>query len=263
MKSPEKGVSVKHPKPDSGIAQKVMSKLFRQRIPGFSSIRKYFAGKSGIEIGGPSKIFRYKGLLPLYPLVRKLDGCNFSNDTIWEGSLKNGAKYKFHPFKKGTQYVSDATDLSTLADGKYDFVISSNCLEHVANPLKAIAEWLRVIKMDGIILIVVPNKDFCFDHKRPVTQFTHLLADYQNEIQEDDLTHFDEIMALHDLSMDPKAGTIEQFKARSLKNHENRALHQHIFDIDLLQEIFRYFGLETIKTHSCKDHIILGKKKSA
>ena len=242
--------------------QKISAKIFRKRVADFKTIKKLFIGKSGLEVGGPSRIFKHKGLLPLYKIVKELDGCNFSNDTIWEGRLKNGSKYNFHPFKKGIQYISEASDLSHLPSSKYDFVISSNCLEHVANPLKAIAEWLRVVKVDGLLLIAVPNKEYCFDHNRPTTLFNHLLSDFQNNIQEDDLTHLESILSLHDLDMDPQAGTPEQFKARSLKNFENRALHQHVFDIPLLTEIFNHFQVEILKTYTGKDFIILGKKKA-
>ncbi len=74
------------------------------------------------------------------------------------------------------------------------------------------------------------------------------------------MTHLNEILELHDLSMDPPAGTLEQFKARSLKNLENRALHHHVFDIDLLTEMFAYFNVDVLKTCESREHIVLGRK---
>ena len=147
-----------------------------------------------------------------------------------------------------------------IPDLKYDFIISSNCLEHIANPLKAIEEWIRVIKKNGLILLVLPNKEFCFDHKRPITEFSHLLSDFKNDTKEDDLTHLEEILELHDLKMDKRAGNYEEFKVRSLKNYNNRALHQHIFDLNLLKYIFIYFKLEILLTSEGKELIILGRK---
>ncbi len=44
----------------------------------------------------------------------------------------------------GIQYVRDATDLRGIPDSKYDFVLASHALEHIANPLKAMSEWTRV-----------------------------------------------------------------------------------------------------------------------
>ncbi|MDB5022938.1 MAG: hypothetical protein JWP78_693 [Mucilaginibacter sp.] len=65
-------------------------------------------------------------------------------------------------------------------------------------------------------------------------------------IMEDDLTHVEEILSLHDRDMD--AGLIEkdQFPARCLNNINNRCLHHHVFDIGLLKKIYAYLNLEVI-----------------
>lgn len=243
--------------------KRLISKIMRKHIDNFLNISQLFANKSGLEVGGPSRIFQNAGFVPLYKLVKELDGCNFSSTTIWEGSIENGEKYNYYRNKKGIQFVSEATDLSIISSLKYEFVISSNCLEHVANPLKAVEEWIRVLKKDGVLLLVLPNKDYCFDHNRPITEFSHLLDDYHNNITEKDLTHLNEILELHDLKKDKEAGSLEQFKKRSLNNFENRALHQHIFDVEVLKEIFRYFKLDVLYTYEGHEHIIIGKKNFA
>jgi SAM-dependent methyltransferase len=243
--------------------KRVLSKIMRERINNFVYINQLFSNKSGLEVGGPSRIFRNGGFVPLYKIVKELDGCNFSNTTIWEGNLESGEKYNYYKNKKGIQYISEASDLSLMPNSKYEFIISSNCLEHVANPIKAIEEWLRVLKKGGLLFLILPNKEYCFDHNRSVTEFSHLLKDYQNNITENDLTHLDEILELHDLKMDKPAGSLEQFKERSLKNFENRALHQHVFDINVLKEIFSYSKLEVLLTYEGREYIILGKKTVA
>lgn len=245
------------------IITRILSKIVKKRINNFIYINQLFANKSGLEVGGPSGIFRNGGFVPLYKIVKEIDGCNFSNTTIWEGNLESGGKYNYYKNKKGIQYISEATDLNLIPDSKYEFVLSSNCLEHIANPIKAIEEWIRILKRDGLLFLVLPNKEYCFDHNRSVTEFSHLLKDYQNNITEDDLTHIDEILELHDLKMDKPAGSLEQFKERSLKNLENRALHQHVFDINVLKEIFSYFKLEVLLTFEGREYIILGKKNIA
>src|SRR5713226_8445532 len=79
-------------------------------------------------------------------------------------------------------------------------------------------------------------KDHTFDWRRPVTTLEHMISDYENQTAEDDLTHVDEILKLHDLSRDLPAGTPEQFRARSLNNSAVRALHHHVSPrIHLLQ----------------------------
>lgn len=243
------------------LLKKAIPSVKSPKIEHFKSIIPLFKGKTGIEIGGPSGLFLDQGLCPLYKVIGRLDGCNFSTTTIWEGRIENKGDYNFYKDKPGTQYISEASDLNGLSDERYDFLLSSNCLEHVANPLKAIGEWKRVLKKGGIMLVAVPAKEYCFDHKRAVTTFEHLLEDAANGIGEDDLTHLDEILELHDLSMDKPAGSFEQFKARSLDNAHNRALHQHVFDTELLKQIFDHYDIETLRVWQDRNHIILGRKK--
>lgn len=242
------------------VFKRALSKLKGEQIPNLEHVQQLFANKSGLEIGGPSPMFRNEGFAPLYKVISGLDGCNFSNSTIWEGTIESGETYTYYQNKTGTQYISEATDLGQIPDSKYDFVISSNCLEHVANPLKAIEEWVRVTKKGGLLFVALPNQQHNFDHKRSVTQFSHLLSDYQKNMGEDDLTHLEEILELHDLKMDKPAGNLEQFKERSLNNFENRALHHHVYDVELLKEIFSHFNLEILQSNEGLDHIILGRK---
>jgi len=238
-----------------------LRKVFPKKIDNYNDIKELFANKSGIEIGGPSGMFKPHGFIPLYNIVSNLDGCNFSNNTLWEGSISAEKSFKYWGDKTGIQIISEATDLAMVKDKTYDFIISSNCLEHIANPLKAVKEWLRVVKNDGLILLVLPNKTYCFDHKRPTTTFDHLLSDFNNDIKESDLTHLDEILELHDLNKDKRAGSFENFKKRSLENEKFRALHHHVFSIALLKQIFAFFELQILLTLENEELIILGKKQ--
>lgn len=229
------------------------------QLPGAEVYQSYLKGKSGIEIGGPSTVFATQ--LPVYQVIRRLDGVNFASSTIWEGAVEAGDTYRFHGWKKGRQYVADATDLSQIQSESYDFLLSSNCLEHVANPLRAMAEWTRVVKRNGVVLLVLPNKAANFDHRRPGTAFQHLLNDYHSNVGEDDLTHLEEILQLHDLSMDPPAGDRESFRKRSQDNFNNRTLHHHVFDADLISEIFEHAGLVMLNQQATEtDFIALGMK---
>ena len=88
-----------------------------------------------------------------------------------------------------------------------------------------------------------------------------MYEDYRNDIKEDDMTHFDEIVSLHDYEMDNR-GNKEQFIERSKNNYTNRCFHQHVFSEDLLIEIFRFFNIDIL--YSGKDFYniyIVGIKK--
>jgi len=224
--------------------------------------RSHVENKSGIEIGGPSAVF--KTVLPLYPFVAGLDGVNFAMDTVWEGSIAAGSNFRYYHRKSGHQFIADATNLCEVTNARYDFVLSSNCLEHVANPIKALTEWKRVIKDGGTLVLVLPNRGSNFDHRRPVTTFEHLLDDFAQDVGEDDLTHLEEILALHDLAMDPLAGGPENFRQRSLKNFESRTLHHHVFDVSLIQKMLEHVGFDTLDiTTTRTDFFALAAKNPA
>jgi SAM-dependent methyltransferase len=227
----------------------------------FRNLHDRFAGKLGLEIGGPSRVFQHRERLPVYPLARRIDGVNFAAETVWEGKIAQGMNYQYGRTKRGFQHISEGTKLRNIDDAAYDFVLSSHSLEHSANALRAVQEWKRVLKPGGVLLVIVPNKDVTFDHGRAITSFRHLVDDFEGNVDEDDLTHLDEILANHDLAMDPPAGTPEQFRARSLKNFENRCLHHHVFDAALIREVFRYSALEPLYEGAAEEHIIiLGEK---
>lgn len=253
--------TIKEFAPKSPVDLFYIVKHARWRLPLRQKYQPLFAGKYGIEIGGPSALFRT--VLPIYDIVDGLDGVNFSADTIWEGRLKAGGSFNYQKDKSGRQFISEATDLGGIATAQYDFLLSSNCLEHVANPIKALTEWKRVTKAGSGLALVLPNKGSNFDHRRPTTKFDHLLDDFNQDIGEDDLTHLDEIMALHDLSMDPPAGDSEQFRQRSLKNFENRTLHHHVFDVRLIEEMLNHVGFDVLDVTATKtDFFTLATKRA-
>ena len=209
--------------------------------------RERVAGKVGLEIGGPSGIFSRRGLLPTYRHAARMDNCNFAVQTVWEGEICDGAAFRpDSDLEAGVQYVREATDLHGIADETYDFLCSSHTLEHIANPLRAMEEWLRVMRPGGTMALVLPHKDSTFDHKRPVTALEHVIDDHARGVGEDDLTHLEEILDLHDLSLDPGAGDFAAFKARSLENHANRCLHHHVFDTELAIRLVDHAGLQIL-----------------
>lgn len=227
----------------SWLADAVFNRVFPARPALRAPTVAAVAGRSGLEIGGPSRVFRPGGLLPVYGHAARMDNVNFTGQTAWESGLQDGGPFAFSPARPaGRQYLREAADLRGIADGAYDFVASSHCLEHSANPLRTLREWKRVTRRHGHLVVLVPDPARSFDHRRPVTSLAHLQDDLARGTGEDDLTHLEEILALHDLSRDPLAGTAEQFAARSRRNFENRCLHQHVFDLGLLQSALTAAG---------------------
>jgi len=247
-------------RPFNIILWKFYSKLFSAKIPGAQSWISLIKDKSGIEIGGPSGIFSDKNFLPIYPFIKSLDGVNFSNKTIWEGQLEQGNNYHYD-CKTGFQFIVEGTNLKEIKDVEYDFLLSSNNLEHIANPIKALIEWKRILKPGGVMILVLPRKESNFDHKRSITSFEHLQQDYENDTNEKDLSHLNEILQLHDLKRDSYAGSFEDFKRRSENNFETRSLHHHVFDIPLLKQLINFIEMKTeLFYSSLTDHFIAARK---
>ena len=245
----------------SGLFRAIRSRvrgLFSRQSKSFLTYKNQFAGKSGIEIGGPSQVFSRRGMFPVYPIVENLDNCNFSSTTVWEGTINQGKTYRFDSKKPaGQQHIAEATTLAELPSDAYDFLLSSHMLEHTANPILALSGWKRLLRDDGVLVLLLPNKIHTFDHRRPVTTMAHLIADFNAGMTEDDLTHLSEILALHDLERDPEAGTMATFKLRSMQNFENRCLHHHVFDARLAAELVEYMGLKICAVEEISPHHIL------
>ena len=225
--------------------------------------QRLLAGKTGLEVGGPSRTFTPIGEVPAYMYAGRVDNTNFAQVTVWEGTIAEGMTFRYDDAKPpGRQYVHDATDLHSIPTGSYDFLLSSHTLEHVANPLKVLAEWRRVLTEDGAILITLPHPSGTFDHRRPTTPLAHLIADHERQVGEDDLTHVDEILEHHDLSRDPGAGDFEAFRQRSLANLQNRCLHHHVFDTGSAVALIDHAGFQILNVEAkLPMHIIVIARK--
>lgn len=214
-----------------------------------------FRNKEGIEVGGPSKIFGNT----IYDVCKSCDGVNFSDDTVWW--KKKSKVYEYKDKKLGEVFIDDAVELKDVVNGKYGFYVSSNNIEHLANPMKAISEAYRVIKKDGYALIIAPMKRTNFDHNRKFTSFDHILNDYHNKVGEDDISDLSDIEKMHDYDMDPLCGGKNKFHDRALNNYNNRCLHHHVFNEKTLAEMFEYFGFSIVDLGElCFDYYCIAKK---
>lgn len=210
----------------------VLRRLLAGKAHCFPLVRERLHGR-GIEIGGPSAIF--KSALPVYRLV----------------CVEN---YTFP--------MHDASKLDR-DDASCDFVLSSHMLEHSANPLRVLCEWRRVLKPGGHLLLVLPEGSLTFDHLRPITTMEHLLSDFENNVGEDDRTHIGESIRLVDRQHWSFLADWDEWKALCERNAENRQLHHHVFDERLSIEIVSYCGFKVLASEmSYPYHIIIFASKS-
>lgn len=261
-----KGVAVLRERGVSGVVDAIKHRIVKPRLASYPVVKKLIAGKRGLEVGGPTELFKRGGLLPVYAIAAGVDNGNFTQQTIWEGTIQEGQTFVSDSRRaSGRQYIVEAVDLGRIAAAQYDFVLSSHTLEHTANPLRALSEWIRTLKDDGVLVLIVPHKDGTFDHRRPVTTLSHVIDDYERGTTEDDLTHLPEILQCHDLALDPPAGDYAAFKARSERNVENRCLHHHVFDTNLAAQMIDRAGLQIVAVEPFLLHhiLVVGRKTGA
>lgn len=109
---------------------KECSKSLVRRLGDSRFVRNYFVGE-GIDIGGaPDPLELYQHLFPL---------CR--NITTWD--IDDG----------------DAQYMNSVSDNIFDFVHSSHCLEHLDDPFAGIANWMRILKPGGHLVVTIPDED--------------------------------------------------------------------------------------------------------
>lgn len=230
-----------------GMAAVALRNRFHRRLATYELCRPLLQDARGLEIGGPSAIFGRGGIVPVYPLFEQLDNCDFAGTTIWHGDQAEGSPFVYDAERRaGRRMIRDATELTRIADGSYDAVLSSHTLEHVANPLRALGEWHRVVGEGGHLLLVVPHLENTIDHRRPVTTIEHLDADLARSTAEDDDTHVAEFVGLADLARDPERLSREELAERTRGYVQNRAIHHHTFDTELVVRVLDRARFELI-----------------
>lgn len=199
------------------------------------------ADRTGIEIGGPSMVFSKPWYLPIYGKIGSLDNCDYRRETIWASHRESYCFDRRRP--PGKTYFCEGSDLEDIPNSKYDFVLSSHNLEHMANPIKALKEWQRVVKPGGHLLIVLPYHLWTFDRMRIPTAVEHMLEDYDRNIGEGDLTHIEEICTTRvDKTSEPDAA----FRKRLLDNVNHRTVHHHVFDAVNSRRLLEVSGLKVL-----------------
>uniref|UniRef100_A0A914DWZ5 Methyltransferase type 11 domain-containing protein n=1 Tax=Acrobeloides nanus TaxID=290746 RepID=A0A914DWZ5_9BILA len=105
------------------------------------------------------------------------------------------------PFKKQEQVIAgNLVNVDVVApgdnlpfpDGSQDFVIISHVIEHFYDPIKAIKEWLRVVRKGGYVYMIIPHRDRTFDKDRKRTRLSELIGRHEKPNpthSNDPLTH--------------------------------------------------------------------------
>lgn len=225
------------------VLRPLARKVINRKRHCFSLVEDAISNGEGLEVGGPSPIFAPDGPLPIYALARRIDALNYAAATFWSTFTEHG--YQPAPaLEIGRQYALDSDRLGDLPQARYDFLAASHVLEHVANPIKTLIQWVDCVRAGGSVILVVPSKARTYDRDRPDTSLDHLIQDYLDDVGEDDRTHFAEVLRHHNLALDSTIADRLDLLKRTIANPSNRILHHHVFTLGLLESVGALAGLK-------------------
>ena len=146
----------------------------------------------------------------------------------------------------------DKEGLSGLADDHYDFAVLSHVIEHVADPVRVLAEVFRVLRIGGLAVIVAPDKRFTFDHARGITRFEDLLVAHERHIQDvPDERYLDFLAALYPAAIEQGGPAL----ADALAAVRARREHAHVWDsaafTEFLDQAMAYSHIRAEALYTC------------
>jgi SAM-dependent methyltransferase len=132
--------------------------------------------------------------------------------------------------------------LSALADASQDFVVCSHLLEHLAEPIGFLHEIHRVLRPDGVVLVLLPDRHRTFDRHREPTSLAHLIAEHEAGVTEVDEAHLIDFIVNAQrprlqwvpgrpapVQLDALGATDEE-RAATIDVHRRRSVHVHCWD---------------------------------
>jgi SAM-dependent methyltransferase len=120
------------------------------------------------------ELFEYRG--DLYPdYLRRGNAARFIAPTAQQFCQGRGLDVGAGPWPFGDAQpveLRDGGDAMDLPAGQFDYVFSSHCLEHLANPVAAIEHWKTRIRPGGVLFLYLPHPSQ--KYWRPVNCRKHL-----------------------------------------------------------------------------------------
>jgi SAM-dependent methyltransferase len=142
-----------------------------EQNPRLGLARKFLRG-TGIEIGALQKPLP----LPASCRVRYVDRMALAD------LLHHYPELKGLPLQ-APDIIDNGEELSTIASRSQDFVIANHFLEHCQNPFQTLSNFLRVLRIGGVLFMAVPDKRFTFDFDRPCTGYQTLQETYLSGVR--------------------------------------------------------------------------------
>lgn len=161
---------------NSYIKEKVSDELKKySKTCNSEIVNKYLLGLKGVEIGGAS--YANYGIDAIN--IDRIDIEITNNENVY---FKE--QMKSFNFIRKIDLISDGDNLP-FKDNTLDFVFTSHVLEHFYDPIKALKEWYRVVKVGGYVFMIIPHKERTFDKDRERTALSELINRHNETINTD------------------------------------------------------------------------------
>lgn len=208
----------------------------------------FLDGLNGIEIGGSNQ--------NSFGLEKTGGYANIDFD------INQGGKWQNEYFQpKQVNIVAFGDDLP-FKDNSLDYVISSHVIEHFFDPIKTIKEWLRVVKKDGIVFMIVPHKKRTFDRLRPSTSIDELIKrnkqilkpeHYIIRDQQNDTINVDEnfVLPADFLKINSDIIIPNGYKVLTKDNHS----HLAVYDYNNMIELCKYCNFNIVYSSETDDKV--------
>ncbi len=157
--------------------------------------------------------------------------------------------------------IFDMNDAYSKKDKEnlYDCMISSNMLEHSANPIFLLLNFYFMTKKNGYQFHALPHYKYTFDMYRKPTTVEHLYEDFYNKTKNKDTTHNEDYYRSAVL----EHGAQKEFHKQYPISYPY--IHFHVFDeyntLALFSSIFEDVQVDVLKTEYFSDVVVVFKNE--
>jgi SAM-dependent methyltransferase len=125
--------------------------------------------------------YEYRG--NLYPeYLKHGNACQFICQTAVQFCKGNGLDIGAGPWPLPGAIpveLKNGGDAMDLPEGKFDYIFSSHCLEHLQNPIAALEHWTTRLIEGGILFVYLPHHDMEYWRPQNCRKHLHTWTPYQ------------------------------------------------------------------------------------
>jgi glycosyltransferase involved in cell wall biosynthesis/SAM-dependent methyltransferase len=139
----------------------------------------------------------------------------------------------------------DAEGLARFGTGSQDFVIANMVIDHLANPVRLLAEAFRVLRPGGHLALSVPDRRFTADHARQSTSLEQVLDAYRRQVvRADDRQYVDYLKAVSPQVLEGNARAIDAAVRRCRGRRESVHAWDSAAFSQLLEHVLPMLGID-------------------